>query len=92
MSPCVSVRDKDVALTAFEIINIKSIFGNIDCFYFDNLVLLALLRFQRLAYYSLLFIYFSAFEFVHEVIIQFIIALDFCYLWMLKKNRNYFKY
>lgn len=30
MSPCVSVRDKDVALIAFEIINIKSIFGNID--------------------------------------------------------------
>lgn len=33
MSPCVSVRDKDVALMAFEIINMKCIFGNIDYAY-----------------------------------------------------------
>lgn len=54
MSSRVSVRDKDVALMAFKIINRKCILVILIMFIFWSFVL-ALLRFQILAYYSFFF-------------------------------------
>lgn len=80
VSPCVSVGDKDVALIGLWNDKYKVYFGNIDYIYILVIWLYWHYRDFKDSHIILFYLFFlSVFEFVHEVIIQFIIALDLCY-------------